>query len=77
MVAPDVELVEVLEEERPLRGLQRFGVDVRRLELEADLSLDVSDRLFVLLLLLFVRSWRCRIRQYFRHDYNNFFKIWL
>ena len=66
MIASNVESVKVLEEKRPVRGVQRLRVDVGRLQLEADLSLDLADGLFVLLLLL-VLARGGRVGHYFSH----------
>ena len=70
VVGADIELVEVLEEERPVSGVQSLRVDFRWLDLEADLCLDVSDGLFVLLLLLFLCARRWGIGQDFRHVFK-------
>ena len=70
VVGANVELVEVLEQQRPVGGVKGLGVDLGRLDLEADLGLDVADGLLVLLLLLFLGARRRGIGQNFRHVFH-------
>jgi hypothetical protein len=67
VVGAYVQLVKVLEEERPVSRVQRFGVDVGGFDLEADLGLDLADGLLLFLLLFLLSSRRDRIGQNFRH----------
>ena len=70
VVGANIELVEMLEEQRPVSGVKGLGVDLGRLDLEADLGLDVADGLLVLLLLLFLGARRRGIGQNFRHVFH-------
>lgn len=70
VIGANIELVEMLEEQRPVGGVKGLGVDLGRLDLKADLGLDVTDRLLVLLLLLFLGARRRGIGQNFRHVFR-------
>ena len=70
VIGANIELVEMLEEQRPVGGVKGLGVDLGRLDLEADLGLDVADGLLVLLLLLFLGARRRGIGQNFWHFFS-------
>ena len=67
MIAADIETVKVLEEQRPVGRVQGLRVDVRRLELEADLCLYLAKRLFILVFLFLVLARGGRVGHDFRH----------